>query len=179
MKQLLVFSDMEGTINQATTEDFMNLFSLIRSYCEKKGYDNFAFNIVTGSSEEYRLLYSDIFLGVKHKMNEIFKFDIYTGLTPFDKRTMMDSIIGGNALSKDDNNEDVEEDVIITKEVLFFDDCPVKNLTNPRGKKYFESRYDIEFNCVIVKNNIGSVVDFFEKQLICDNYKKRGSKVVN
>lgn len=171
MKQLLIFTDFFGTIDKARVEDFFTLFSLIRKYCDKKGYDNFSFNTVVGMRSRY--LYSDIFLEVKYKLKETFSFDVYPNLIGVEKKCALDGLIERSALSKNGNDE-VPKDHPITEEVLYFDDEPFPDLVAPYNKRSYEENYDIKFNCVVVKNNIYSIINFFEKEL--RDIKTRGSK---
>ena len=80
MQKLLIFSDMDGTIDKAKIIDFVNLFNLIGKYCEKKGYSEFSFNIVTGAWDNCRDLYTDIFLEVQRIIGQKFDFSIFTRL---------------------------------------------------------------------------------------------------
>ena len=171
MKQLLIFTDFFGTIDKASVEDFFTLFSLIRKYCDEKGYDNFSFNIASGGKSS-RILYSDIFLEVKHKLGETFSFEVYSNLIAVERKFFMDYLIEKTTISKKNNN--VNKDNLITKEVLCFDDDPFPTLVAPYSKRVYKENYDVDFNCIVVKKNIYDVIGFFENELI--DIKRKGSK---
>lgn len=173
MKQLLIFTDFFGTIDKARVEDFFTLFSLIRKYCDKKGYDNYSFNSIVGMRSRY--LYCDIFLEVKHKLKETFTFDVYPNLIGAEKKCALDGLIGRSTLSKNSNNK-VAGNNLITEEVLYFDDEPFPTLVSPYSKRVYSEDYDVAFNCIVVKNNINDIISFFEKEL--RDVKERGSKTI-
>lgn len=171
MKKLLVFSDLDGTIDEADTQEFINLFDLIGKYCEKKGYDVFSFHIVTGAGERITEEYYRMLFHVKKKIGKETEFSIFSGLLPGEKKAVIDSVVGCKALPKGYDVPDDVDDVIV-KEVIYFDDYPHKSLNNDAGKNYFESKYDIEYQCVTPHNNIEGVIGYFEEALTMDGGKK-------
>lgn len=180
MKKLLVFSDLQGTIDEGNIEDFINLFGLIEKYCEKKGYDGFSFNIVTGAGDIITTELYSIFLQVKQKIDKEIEFSIFSGLLPGEKKGVIDSLVSSDALPVGYNiSKEEEDDILIAKEVIYFDDYPHRSLRNPSGKNYFESKYDIEYQCVIPAYNIGSVMEHFELALTNDEGKKPLEKTSN
>ena len=179
MKKLLIFSDMDGTIDRAEIPDFLNLFNLIYKYCEKKGYNEFSFNIVTGAWSNCRDLYTDIFLEVQEMIGQRFDFSIFVRLEPEEKMGVISSVIASDVLPKDcDISEDELVDIPIGKEIIYFDDCPHESLEDPAGKEYFESNYDVEFECVVPDRNIDSLIEYFEKKLTIDDSKRPLEKII-
>ena len=178
MNKLLIFSDMDGTIDRAGIADFINLFDLVGKYCDKKGYDDFSFNIVTGAGDNCRTLYTETFLFIKKKTGRDISHQVFTGLSSEDKLYVIDSVVSSEALPKD-YNEEVDDDIELAKEVIFFDDCPHESLKGDTGKEFFECQYDIEYTCVIPSNNINSLISHFEEQLTKDDAKSPFKKVNN
>lgn len=173
MKKLLVFSDLEGTIDEARTQDLINLFDLIGKYCEKKGYDTFSFTIVTGAGHGITDEYYSMLLQTKHQIDKDIEFSIFPGLLPGEKKGVIDSLVSSDALPVGYNmQEDEEDEFPIAKEVIYFDDYPNNCLKNPSGKEYFESKYDIEYECIVPIRNIEDVISHFELALTKDEGKK-------
>lgn len=170
MKKLLIFSDMDGTINRASPNDFINLFGLIDKYCHKKGYDDFSFNIVTGAWDNCRELYNEIFSYVENKTGRNLQYDVFTGLPPSQKKDAIDYWLSFHTITKD-CEEEVPETFPLAKEVIFFDDRPHESLSDPNGKEFFESKYDLSFKCVVPTRNIYSLIDYFQQQLTSDDKK--------
>lgn len=170
MQKLLIFSDLDGTIDQASVDDFTNFFELVYKYCEEKDYNEFWFYIVTGAWDDCRELYSEIFSCVKSKMLCDINYVVFPKLSPEEKKETIDYMVGFDAKSKGYAGE-MPENFIPAKEVVFFDDDPHESLRNPNGKEYFESKYDISFNCVVPTRNIYSLIDYFQQQLTSDDKK--------
>ena len=170
---------MDGTIDKAKIIDFVNLFNLIGKYCEKKGYSEFSFNIVTGAWDNCRDLYTDIFLEVQRIIGQKFDFSIFTRLQSEEKIGIIDSVVFSDVLPRGhDVSVEELETITIGKEIIYFDDCPHVSLKNPSGKEYFESNYDVEFECVVPDRNIDSLVEYFEKKLTSDDIKRPLEKTI-
>lgn len=176
MKKLLIFSDMDGTIDRASADDFVNFFELVYKYCEEKGYDDFSFNIVTGAFDNCRDLYREVFSYVKNKTGHDIKYDVFTRLKPEEKKDAIDYWVSFDAIQKDFEGE-VPDNFLLAKEVIFFDDRPHESLKGDNGKEFFESKYDISFECVVPTRNIYSLIDYFSQQLTSGD--KKGPYVKN
>ena len=172
MKKLLVFSDLEGTIDEADFGDFINLFDLIGKYCEKKGYDIFSFAIMLGEGNVMTKEYYSMLSQVKQKIDEEIRLSIFSGLLPGAQKGSIESVVRRGAVPVGYNIPQRDlDDLLITKEVIVFDDCPHDCLKNASGKEYFESKYEIEYQCVTPLHNIEDVIEHFESALTKDEGK--------